>query len=117
MAALLCPAAAQEPFHLESTAPDSDLTDSDPPVARLRLVRESVILGVALFLGFLVAPFFIWTVGHYILGPYNPGGPGRLLADYMTGLAHGSPIFWAVALGPYLLTLVVRSLYFLARGG
>ena len=100
---------------MESTDADSDL-DTDPPEARVRLVREFVILGTALLLGFVIAPLLIWLVGHYILGPYNPGGPARLLADYMTGLAHGSPIFWAVALGPYLLALVVRSLYFLARG-
>jgi hypothetical protein len=100
---------------LESTSADSNL-DTSPPEARVRLVRESVILGIALLLGFLVAPLLIWLVGHYILGPYNPGGPARLMADYVAGLVHGSPIFWAVALGPYLLALVVRSLYFLARG-
>ena len=29
----------------------------------------------------------------------------------MSGLAHGSPIFWAVALGPYVMTLLARFLY------
>ncbi len=50
------------------------------------------------------------------LGPYNRGGAGKLLADFMNGLAHGSPIFWAVALGPYVMTLLVRLLYAQLRG-
>ena len=109
------PARAKVLLHLESAAPDSDLADSDPPAGRLRVRRELVILAAALLTGFVIAPLLIWTAGHFTLGPYNHGGPGRLVADYMSGLAHGSTIFWAVALGPYLLTLVVRSLYFLAR--
>lgn len=101
---------------MESTAPDSDLADADPPGSRLHLRRELLILGIALLAGFLIVPLLIWTAGHSALGPYNHGGPGRLLADFMAGLAHGSPIFWAVALGPYALTLLVRFLYSQVRG-
>jgi hypothetical protein len=96
---------------LQSTAPDSDLPDAEAPVGGLHLRRELVIFGMACLTGFLIVPLLIWTVGHSALGPYNRGGPGKLLADFMTGLAQGSPIFWAVALGPYLLTLFVRFLY------
>jgi hypothetical protein len=101
---------------LESTAPDSDLPDDEVPAGRRHLIRELVIFAVACLMGFLIVPLLIWTVGHSALGPYNPGGPGRLLADFMSGLAHGSPIYWAVALGPYALILLVRFLYFQARG-
>ena len=34
---------------------------------------------------------------------YSHGGAGQLLADFMNGLRHGSPVFWAVALGPYVM--------------
>jgi hypothetical protein len=101
---------------LESTAPDADLPDEEMPASRRHLLRELVIFAVAAVAGFLVVPLLIWTVGHSALGPYNPGGAGRLLADFMSGLAHGSPIFWAVALGPYVLTLLVRFLYSQVRG-
>jgi hypothetical protein len=84
--------------------------------------RELVILGLALACGFLLMPFLIWLVGNRVLGPYTHGqdatagtGPLRLLADYFTGLGHGSVIFWCVAIGPYILVLVVRVLYGLVR--
>jgi hypothetical protein len=101
---------------LESTAPDTDLPEEEVPASRRHLIREVVIFAVAALAGFLVVPFLIWTVGHSMLGAYNHGGAGRLLADFMSGLAHGSPIYWAVALGPYALTLLVRFLYAQARG-
>ena len=101
---------------MESTAPDPDLPEEDVPPGRRHLIRELVIFAVAGVAGFLIVPLLIWTVGHSALGPYNPGGPGRLLADFMRGLAHGSPIYWAVALGPYALLLLVRFLYLQARG-
>jgi hypothetical protein len=100
---------------LESAAPDSELPEEEP-ASRVRLRRELVICGIACLAGFLIAPLVIWMVGHSVLGAYNPGGPGRLLADFMTGLAHGSPIFWAVALGPYALILLARLIYSQARG-
>jgi len=101
---------------LESTAAPSDLPEDAPSPIRRRLRRELLILAGACLAGFLIVPLLIWTVGHSALGPYNPGGAGRLLADFMSGLAHGSPIFWAVALGPYALALLVRFLYSQARG-
>jgi hypothetical protein len=101
---------------LESTAPESAVPDDDVPEGRRHLVRELVILAVAALVGFLIVPLLIWTVGHSTLGSYNHGGAGRLLADFMSGLAHGSPVYWAVALGPYALTLLVRFLYSQVRG-
>jgi hypothetical protein len=101
---------------LESTAPDSDLPEEDVPAGRRHLIRELVIFAVAGLVGFLIVPLLIWTAGHSALGPYNHGGAGALLADFMGGLAHGSPIYWAVALGPYALALLVRFLYSQARG-
>jgi hypothetical protein len=101
---------------LESAAPDSDLPDADEPASRVQLRRELLIFGGACLAGFIIAPLLIFAAGHASLGPYNRGGPWRLLADFMTGLAHGSPIFWAVALGPYVLTLLARFLYAQARG-
>jgi hypothetical protein len=101
---------------LESTASDSDLPEDEVPESRRRLRRELLILAAAGVVGFLIVPLLIWTVGHSALGAYSHGGPGRLLADFMSGLAHGSPIYWAVALGPYALTLLARFLYAQARG-
>jgi len=100
---------------LESTASQPD--EEDLPVGWSRLVRELVIGGSALLVGLIVAPLLIFLMGRSTLGPYAHGGPGRLLADYFTGLAHGAPVFWAIALGPYVMTLLVRLVYFLSRRG
>jgi hypothetical protein len=82
------------------------------------VTRELLILGIALACGFTVIPLLIWAVGNRILGPYvhtqDPTagtGPMRLIADFFVGLAHGSIVFWCVAVGPYILLTVMRTLY------
>jgi hypothetical protein len=82
--------------------------------------RELLILGIGLACGVLLMPFLIWMVGNRVLGPYTHGqdlhaGPVKLLGDFFVGLAHGSVIFWCVALGPYLMILFVRLLYAFVR--
>lgn len=80
--------------------------------------RELLFFGIALACGLILMPLLIWLVGNRVLGPYTHGqepgagtGPMRLLADFFVGLAHGSVIFWSVALGPYVLLWFVRVLY------
>jgi hypothetical protein len=75
--------------------------------------RELIVYGAALGLGLLLMPFLIWFAGNRVLGPYVHGqnthaGPFALFTDYWVGLAHGSAVFWAVALGPALLLFLVR---------
>jgi hypothetical protein len=78
-----------------------------------RTRREAAIFGAALSIGLLVMPFLIWLAGSRVLGPYTHGqnphaGPLALLADYWVGLAHGSAVFWVVAIGPAVLLLLLR---------
>ena len=85
-----------------------------------RTQRELIVAGVALAVGLLVMPFLIWLAGNRFLGPYthgdNPkGGPWALFADYVVGLAHGSAVFWVVALGPLGLLLLTRGFLALLR--
>jgi hypothetical protein len=82
--------------------------------------RELLFLGIALACGFVLIPLAIWLVGNRILGPYThglepAGGPMRLLGDFFEGLAHGSVIFWCVALGPYFLLWFVRLFWGVIR--
>lgn len=98
----------------------SPMEDSEPRrgvLERVRsltpLQRELIVYGAALLVGVLVMPLLIWVAGNRVLGPYTHGqnlhaGPGALLADFFTGLAHGSAVFWAVALGPAVLIGLVR---------
>ena len=79
-----------------------------------RTRREAALFGGALALGLLVIPLLIWIVGHRTLGLYTHGedphglGPLALYGDYFSGLAHGWPGYWAVALGPAILLLLAR---------
>lgn len=88
--------------------------------ALTRTQRELIVLGAALGVGLIVMPFLIWIAGNRVLGPYSHGdnpkaGPWALFADYVVGLAHGSAVFWVVALGPLALLLLVRGFLALLR--
>jgi hypothetical protein len=86
-----------------------------------RTRRELIILGTALFFGLVPMPLLIWVVGNRVLGLYTHGqnthaGPLALLADFFIGLAHGSAVFWWVALGPVVLVVLVRLFARALRG-
>jgi len=93
--------------------------EREPPAGSSYLTprarRELLVLGAALLCGVLVMPLLVWVVGNRVLGPYTHGqnthaGPLALLADFLLGLLHGSAVFWAMALGPLVLLLLLRAL-------
>ncbi len=103
-----------------------ELEERPAPLGRWRALRPGtralVWYGLALAFGLLVVPFLIWLAGNRILGPYTHGqdahaGPLALLADYFVGLAHGSAVFWGVALGPVVMLFLLRLLVRLWRAG
>ena len=77
--------------------------------------RELIILGVALLVGLFVAPVAIWFAGGRTLGTYAGGSLGHLVGNFFRGLASGSPPFWAVVVGPYVVCVLVRVLVRLLR--
>jgi hypothetical protein len=84
-------------------------------VAQSRARRELLMALVALLCGVTLLPLCIWVLGHAALGEYANGGPLALLRDFLVGLAHGTPAFWAAALGPYAALLIVRLAFFRRR--
>ena len=81
--------------------------------ARSRTQRELILFALMTLFGLIVMPFVIWIASGRVLGPYTHGqnlhaGPLALVADYYTGLVHGSAVFWCVALGPAVLVLLLR---------
>jgi hypothetical protein len=80
-----------------------------------RVRRELIIFLVLLAVGFFVLPWLIWVAGFLLLGAYANGGPFALFADFFVGLAHGSLVYWAVALGPWMFVLLARVLWRLLR--
>jgi hypothetical protein len=104
------PAAAREP----------DAAEEKAPRYLPRAGREALLLGGALLFGLLLMPLLIWIVGDRVLGPYTHGqnlhaGAFALLQDFFVGLGHGSAVFWAVALGPLVVVLLLRLFVRLLR--
>src|SRR5579862_4025369 len=127
MGRLLCPPARDAPAQQGAgRARMSTPPPSEGPTVRERLgglrerytqlsqpQRAALGYAVALLVGLLVMPFAIWLAGNRVLGPYTHGanthaGALALLSDYFVGLAHGSAVFWVVALGPAVLLLLAR---------
>jgi hypothetical protein len=110
--------APARPFERTPTpAPDDD---EEAPRLSPRARRELIIFGAALLFGLIAVPLLIWVGGNRVLGPYVHGqnlhaGPFALLQDFFLGLLHGSAVFWAVALGPAALLLLVRLFVALVR--
>jgi hypothetical protein len=99
---------------------DEEASEGAPHPMMLRARRELIVLGIALLCGLLAMPFLIWYAGNRWLGPYTHGqnlhgGPVALLQDYFVGLLHGSAVFWAVALGPALLVMLLRLIVWVVR--
>jgi hypothetical protein len=91
-----------------------------PPWLPPRAGRELIVFGVTLLFGLIGVPLLTWIAGNRWLGPYTHeqnlhAGPLALLQDFFVGLLHGSAVFWAVALGPAALVLLVRLFIALVR--
>ena len=86
-----------------------------PPPAPSPARRELTILVVLLAFGLFIVPLLIWAVGRGMLGNYADGGPFALLVDFFNGLKTGSPVYWGVAIGPYLFVMLLRGLWYVAR--
>lgn len=79
------------------------------------LRRELLVLGAALAFGVLAVPPLLWVAGPRALGPYAGGGVTAIVANFFRGLASGSIACWLVALGPYLVLMLLRALVAVMR--
>ena len=77
--------------------------------------RELILLAVAFAAGLVAAPPLVWLAGSHALGPYAGGGLGSFLAAFYRSLASGTFGYWMIALGPYLIALVVRAMLGIGR--
>jgi hypothetical protein len=110
-----------------SSSPPLEDPDYAPAAGRgwrglSRLRRELIIFGVELLCGLVLIPLAVWVAGNRVLGGYTHGqnqhaGALALLGDFFTGLAHGSTVFWGVALGPAILVTLLRAFIHLLRFG
>ncbi len=73
------------------------------------LGRELLTAGLCLAIGIGLMPCLIFLIGRGALGPYAHGSLLSLWHDFLVGLAGGSEAVWFIALGPYLLVLLLRG--------
>jgi len=91
---------------------------AQPSNSRLR--KELLILLSCLVCGTLVVPVLVWFGAQRFLGPYTHGadthaGALALLSDFLSGLLHGSMMFWLVALGPAVMLTFARVMFSILR--
>jgi len=98
-----------------NASPKQNAAATALPAVASRGRRELTILVVLLAFGLFIVPLLIWVVGRGVLGPFEDGGPFALLVDFFAGLRTGSFVYWAVALGPYVMVMVLRGLWHFAR--
>lgn len=79
--------------------------------------RELVVILIALVCGVVILPPIVFLVGSRTLGAYAGGDIRGFMENFFKGLAQGGPSFWAVALGPYVLTVLLRVLIPFVRRG
>jgi hypothetical protein len=72
--------------------------------------RELIWLAVMGGGGLFVMPFVIYLIGTRTLGPYEGGGLGSFLGGLYGDFFHLHWGAWALLIGPYLLTLLIRWL-------
>ena len=79
------------------------------------LRREALLLLFSLLFGALVVPIAIFMIGSRNLGGYAAGSFGAFCLHFAQGLVSGSPGFWIVAVGPYVMLQLGRALLVLLR--
>jgi hypothetical protein len=73
-----------------------------------RLIFEAVTLGLALLIGLVVMPAFIYIAGRLTLREYQNGGLFALYFDYFKGLIDLRESCWIAVLGPYGFLMLFR---------
>jgi len=74
--------------------------------------RELIWLAVLGGGGLIVMPFVIYLLGTRWLGPYEGGGLGSFLAVLYGDFLHLRWAAWALLLGPYFASLLIRWLLY-----
>ena len=94
---------------MESTAQDDD---DDLPASRLSAPRELMILAASLLFGIFLAPLLIWAAGRMSARRAThtaaPSHSWRITSGVSRATARR--FSWAVALGPYVMVLLLRFL-------
>jgi len=74
--------------------------------------KEIALMSGFLFLGLLVLPIVIYSVGESVFGDYAGHGYGDFFGTLSEKIRNGNPVAWFLILSPYIGWQVLRlSLY------
>jgi hypothetical protein len=73
-----------------------------------RLQFEAMTFGVAVLVGLLIMPVFIYLAGLAVLKQFANGGVFSLYYDWFAGLFGGHSSFWIVVAGPFAFLSLFR---------
>ena len=79
------------------------------------VLRESAIFLVLLFLGFVIVPIAIYSVGQNVLGEFGGHGYADFFGTLSARIRNGDLIAWFFVLSPYLVWQVLRLTLFAWR--
>ena len=104
------------PARTRGDAPLTELVERARSLAtQSRARRELILLLVLLAAGLFVLPSSSGRAASSCSARTRAAVPFALLTNFFVGLANGSPVFWSVALGPYVLTLLLRLFWYWSR--
>ena len=76
---------------------------------------EAVTFGLALLIGLVLIPAFIYVAGRLTLREYHNGSVFALYFDYFKGLVNLRESCWIAALGPYGFLMLFRLFRLILR--
>lgn len=80
-----------------------------------RLIKETALLAVLVFIGVAVLPLCIYLVGEAVFGEYGNGGFSGFFGALHRKLREGEPSVWFLLLSPYLLWQLLRLTLWASR--
>jgi hypothetical protein len=88
---------------------DPAIADTPSPTPHARMRFEVILASAWLAIGLFALPAAIYLVGVVMLGPYKPGaGLIQFYTDFFGDLAQPTMRAWVIALGPLILTTLIR---------
>lgn len=72
-----------------------------PPDLRQRVTKETALLAVLLFIGFVLLPIGIYAVGRIVFGTYGGMGYGGFFSMLSEKIRNGDVVAWFLVLSPY----------------
>lgn len=86
------------------------MTAVPEPTIKQRLLKETALLSVLLFVGLVIVPIAIYFVGQTVFGDYAGHGYRDFFSTLTAKIRSGNWVAWFLVLSPYIGWQVLRLL-------